>query len=321
MFSQLQKLSQNRLIPEIQQILASRFRLNEVMKIDFIQTQNRHELQQEDFYQQTTGNPPSGRWISGRFGNRPCSPGIRINQEFLLLLIDRAFGRTWSPENWSAMQREYQCPLSETEKELIPFILQILEKPVCSLMEPAKPLGEIPVLTEEGHFGFDTLFSETTDQTFFQIRCTAPGFDWYLDYILPESSVKSLLIETGIHPGDDSFETEPPVFPKPEPMELRVELGTVPMTLDELRQLQPGDIISTEIPRDTPFLISLDGVPAFLGTPGVFQGVPALQISATVPVEKENSLSRFPENISGDQLKGTSGDRNDPPDVYGSSGQ
>jgi len=47
-----------------------------------------------------------------------------------------------------------------------------------------------------------------------------------------------------------------------------VEVASTRMTVDELTSLRPGDVISTDRPTGSPFLMKFEGRPKFLGEPG-----------------------------------------------------
>lgn len=63
---------------------------------------------------------------------------------------------------------------------------------------------------------------------------------------------------------------------------LAVELGTCEITLQELMDLTPGDVISLDQSADAPLVVKLGNRSKFLASPGTVKGKVAVQISAPI---------------------------------------
>lgn len=72
-----------------------------------------------------------------------------------------------------------------------------------------------------------------------------------------------------IHRGDAEGSTE-----------IRILVGTLEITPDDLTEMKPGDLLTTDIPATAPFRIDLDGVVLFYGRPGEYRGESAVEILA-----------------------------------------
>lgn len=66
------------------------------------------------------------------------------------------------------------------------------------------------------------------------------------------------------------------------PLELSVEMGNALITLNELLDLEPGDTIMLDKPCTSEMQIRVEGVPKYLGVPGVRHGNKAIQITKIV---------------------------------------
>lgn len=60
--------------------------------------------------------------------------------------------------------------------------------------------------------------------------------------------------------------------------EVIIEIGQIRMSPEKLSSLKNGDILKTDIPADSPFFIKWDNVLHFSGKPGLYQGIPSIQI-------------------------------------------
>ena len=65
-------------------------------------------------------------------------------------------------------------------------------------------------------------------------------------------------------------------------VKLTVHLAKTKIGAAELAGLGVGDILATDTSVTSPLMLSLDGVPRFLGRPGAFQGRKAIQIESTI---------------------------------------
>lgn len=63
------------------------------------------------------------------------------------------------------------------------------------------------------------------------------------------------------------------------PLNLSVEMGNAAITLRELLDLAPGDTIMLDKPCSSELSVKVEGVPKYLGVPGIRHGNKALQIS------------------------------------------
>ena len=63
------------------------------------------------------------------------------------------------------------------------------------------------------------------------------------------------------------------------PLNLSVEMGNAAITLRELLDLAPGDTIMLDKPCSSELAVKVEGVPKYLGVPGIRHGNKALQIS------------------------------------------
>jgi flagellar motor switch protein FliM len=64
------------------------------------------------------------------------------------------------------------------------------------------------------------------------------------------------------------------------PVEVVVELATTRITTSDMLGLRVGDVIASEKDVRQPLLVSIQGVPKFLASPGKFKGRKAIQIRA-----------------------------------------
>ncbi|MDO4586437.1 MAG: FliM/FliN family flagellar motor C-terminal domain-containing protein [Planctomycetia bacterium] len=60
--------------------------------------------------------------------------------------------------------------------------------------------------------------------------------------------------------------------------EVIIEIGQIRMSPEKLSSLKIGDILKTDVPADSPFFIKWDNVLHFSGKPGLYQGIPSIQI-------------------------------------------
>jgi flagellar motor switch protein FliM len=73
---------------------------------------------------------------------------------------------------------------------------------------------------------------------------------------------------------------------------VRGVLAEVPITIRELLELKPGNVISLGKPATAPAIIELEGVPRFTGRPGTLDRHRALRILSVLPkgeVTRDNS--------------------------------
>ena len=65
-------------------------------------------------------------------------------------------------------------------------------------------------------------------------------------------------------------------------MELKVELGRSQLSIQDFFKLKIGDVISLEKDVSEPLLVQVEGIPKFLGRPGVYGSNRAIQVEARV---------------------------------------
>ncbi len=64
---------------------------------------------------------------------------------------------------------------------------------------------------------------------------------------------------------------------------IRGVLAEAPLTVRELLELRPGDVLSLQRPATAPAVVELEGVPRFTSRPGIAHGRRALQLLTVVP--------------------------------------
>jgi flagellar motor switch protein FliM len=65
-------------------------------------------------------------------------------------------------------------------------------------------------------------------------------------------------------------------------VELKVELGRSQLSIQDFFKLKIGDVISLEKDVSEPLLVQVEGIPKFLGRPGVYGSNRAIQVEARV---------------------------------------
>jgi hypothetical protein len=65
-------------------------------------------------------------------------------------------------------------------------------------------------------------------------------------------------------------------------VEVVVEIGSGETSLAHWNELQPGSILTTELPANKLFLALFDGQPAYYVKPGVYRNIPAFQIKSRI---------------------------------------
>jgi flagellar motor switch protein FliM len=75
-------------------------------------------------------------------------------------------------------------------------------------------------------------------------------------------------------------------LPDDLPIEMRALLGPASISATELRQLEPGDILTTSLPADAAVSLMLEGQPHLQGAPCALRGRKAVRVMPKSTADK-----------------------------------
>ena len=98
-----------------------------------------------------------------------------------------------------------------------------------------------------------------------------------INVALPSSIVDRILLDAVVATAGDA-----PAEAESAAVEITTRLATLTISSTELADLREGDIIATDEQADSPATLYVDGKPAFLARPGVYQGRKAIRIESAI---------------------------------------
>lgn len=169
-----------------------------------------------------------------------------------------------------------------TETRVIQIILRHVFKDLKEAWAPVMPL-EFEYLNSEVNPHFANIVSPTEVVVVTSIHIELDGGGGELHIAMPYSMIEPIrdLLDAGIQ-SDRSEVDERWLYALREEMkETTVEVSStlveVELSLRELMQLRPGDVIPIELPETV--LLRAEGIPVFRGAFGVFKGQNAIKIT------------------------------------------
>jgi flagellar motor switch protein FliM len=125
-------------------------------------------------------------------------------------------------------------------------------------------------------------------------RVEVEGGSGKFDLVLPYSMVEPIrdLLDGGMHGDRLEIDERWTNALKRElgraPLSLSADLGEVRMSLSDLSELKPGQVIPFEMPEEV--TLSIEGLPLYNGKLGVHKGSKAVQVSAPYPDRLERNV-------------------------------
>lgn len=124
-----------------------------------------------------------------------------------------------------------------------------------------------------------TTFAETT-------RSTNSTRSSYVNASSSPSS-RSTFASPSFLRDESRFSPSAPDAPPKTAFDLAIVVEQGKMSAESWRRLQPGDVLTTNVPANALFLGLLDGKPRFLCRPGLFRGAAAVQIKGEAGDDRE----------------------------------
>lgn len=223
----------------------------------------------------------------GIFGMKPLKGGALIELEPRLIfhMIDRILGGLGRLHN---VTRE----LTEIERALV---LKLLKRTLEDLRQAwsCVSLFQIDLLNLEVNPEFVQLAAPT--DTVLLIECSVKigevkgrmtlGFPFtMLEPVLPNLSLRRWITATPEQEENEAGSSEVARMISSIDAEIRALLGRVPVTINELSSLKPGDVLRLDVRPHSQGLILVEGVPKFLAKVGTTtNGKKGVQILSSVP--------------------------------------
>lgn len=225
----------------------------------------------------------------GIFGMKPLKGGalIELEPHLIFHMIDRILGGLGRLHN---VTRE----LTEIERALV---LKLLKRILENLRQAwsCVSLFQIDLLNLEVNPEFVQLAAPT--DTVLLIECSVKigevkgrmtlGFPFtMLEPVLPNLSLRRWITATPEQEENEAGSGEVARMIPSIDAEIRALLGRVPVTINELSSLKPGDVLRLDVRPHSQGLILVEGVPKFLAKAGTTtNGKKGVQILSSVPHE------------------------------------
>jgi flagellar motor switch protein FliM len=172
------------------------------------------------------------------------------------------------------------APLSPIEESLLSYLADTL------LLRPLREswLGPKPLLLHAGHqehnLRSSRLFPATKAVFICPFRVTGPfgELDWY--WLVPQGDWLNAIMPAPSRPPDGDRERVEKLV-REFPVDLSVHLGSAEVSLSQLTNLAPGDLILLDQPTNAPLRADVAGVGKFLVRPGVAGQRQAIRIEKT----------------------------------------
>lgn len=228
------------------------------------------------------------------FGMKPLKGGalIEVEPRLVFHMIDRILGGLGRPHN---VARE----LTEIERALVlklmNRILQDLQKAWSRLS-----LFQVALLNLEVNPEFVQLAAPTDTVILVEFsvkigevkgRMTL-GFPFtMLEPVIPNLSLRRWVTASPGHEENEAYSGGVAKMIPSVEAEIRALLGRVPVTIQELSNLKPGDILRLDIRPHSHGLVLVEGVPKFLATVGTVNGKRGVQILGPTPQQQQEDVT------------------------------
>jgi flagellar motor switch protein FliM len=226
----------------------------------------------------------------GIFGMKPLKGGalIEIEPHLVHHMIDRILGGGGRPHT---VTRE----LTEIERALV---VKLVKRSLQDLRQAWSPVRsfQFELLNVEVNPEYVQLAgaNDTVILIQFSVKIgeVKGGMTLGFPYAMLEPVIPNLSLRLWIAAvrGEEGHQTASGEIARAIPAvqaEIRALLGSVPVTVDELSRLAPGDILRLGIGPDSPGFVLVEGVPTFLGKVGMVNGKRGIQI--LTPITQEAS--------------------------------
>lgn len=224
----------------------------------------------------------------GIFGMKPLKGGalIEVEPRLVFYMIDRILGGLGRPHN---VARE----LTEIERALV---LKLLKRTLADLRQAWSRVSvfQIDLLNLEVNPEFVQIAAPTDTVILIEFSVKIGevkgsmtlGFPFtMLEPVIPHLSLRHWITAA---PEQEESEVGSGEIARMIPgfeAGIRVLLGSVPVTIQELSSLKPGDILRLDIGSRSPGLVLVEGVPKFLAKVGTANGKRGVQVLSPITQE------------------------------------